>query len=108
MDAKKARLAEIVGPDRVVDDPGIGESFSLDRALRPAMRPSFKVRPGSVDEIQEIVLWANETRTPLVPVSSCASRFRGGTLPTAPEAVIVDLSGMQRILTGPWGSGSLF
>jgi FAD/FMN-containing dehydrogenase len=98
MDAKKVRLAEIVGRDRVLDDPGLGESFSLDRTMRPAMRPSFRVRPRSVDEVQEIVLWANETRTPLVPVSSGAPHFRGDTLPTAPEAVIIDLSGMQRIL----------
>jgi FAD/FMN-containing dehydrogenase len=98
MDAKKARLAEIVGPDRVFDSPRIGELFSLDRALRPAMRPSFRVKPRSVDEVQEIVLWANETRTPLVPVSSGAPHLRNDTLPTAPEAVMVDLSGMQRIL----------
>jgi FAD/FMN-containing dehydrogenase len=98
MNAKKARLAEIVGPDRVIDDPGIGESFSLDRTLHSAMRPSFKVRPGTAEQVREIVLWANETLTPLVPVSSGAPHLRGGTLPSVPEAVIVDLAGMKRIL----------
>lgn len=97
MDVKKSRLAAIVGPDRVYDDPGLGESFSLDRILRPSMHPSFKVKPTRVDEVQEIVLWANETQTPLVPISSGGPHFRGDTLPTAPGAVLVDLSGMKRL-----------
>jgi FAD/FMN-containing dehydrogenase len=62
------------------------------------MRPSCRVKPRSVDEVQKIVLWANETRTPLVPVSSGPPHLRGGTLPTAPDAVMVDLSVMKRIL----------
>ena len=71
MDEKKAQLVEIVGQ---------------------------MVKPRNVDEVQEIVLWANQTQTPLVPVSSGGPHFRGDTLPTAPESVIVDLSGMKRIL----------
>jgi FAD/FMN-containing dehydrogenase len=98
MDAQRARLAEIVGPDAVVDDPGLGESFSLDRYWLPAIRPSMKVKPRSVDEVQKIVLWANETGTPLVPVSSGAPHLRGSTLPTAPGSVMVDLSEMRRVL----------
>jgi FAD/FMN-containing dehydrogenase len=98
MDAKKARLVEVLGPDRVLDSPMIGESFSLDQHLRPPMRPSFRVKPRNVEEVQEIVLWANETGTPLVPVSSGDPHLRGATLPTAAEAVIVDLSEMKRIL----------
>jgi FAD/FMN-containing dehydrogenase len=99
MDAKKARLVEIVGPDRVLDNPTVGESFSLDQHLHPPMRPSLMVKPRNVDEVQEIVLWANETLTPLVPVSSGAPHLRGATLPTAAESAIVDLSEMKRILT---------
>ncbi len=98
MDAKKPRLVAIVGPDRVLDQPTLGESFSLDQHLIPPMRPAFRVRPRSVDEVQEIVLWANETSTPLVPMSSGGPHLRGDTLPTAAEAVIVDLSEMTRIL----------
>jgi FAD/FMN-containing dehydrogenase len=98
MEPQQARLAEIVGPDRVLDRPAMEESFSLDRYLVPGMRPSCKVKPRSVDEVQKIVLWANETRTPLIPVSSGPLHLRGGTLPTAPEAVMVDLSDMKRIL----------
>jgi FAD/FMN-containing dehydrogenase len=56
------------------------------------------VKPKDVDEVQKIVLWANETQTPLVPVSSGGPHFRGGAYPAVPEAVMVDLSGMKRIL----------
>ena len=98
MDEKKARLMQIVGAAGVFDNPEIGESFSLDHDLIPPMRPRFMVKPRDVDEVQKIVLWANETLTPLVPVSSGGPHLRGDTLPTAPEAVIVDLSGMKRIL----------
>jgi FAD/FMN-containing dehydrogenase len=56
------------------------------------------VKPKNVDEMQKIVLWANQTQTPLVPMSSGEPHFRGDTLPTVSESVIVDLNGMKRIL----------
>jgi hypothetical protein len=98
MNEKKAQLMEIVGKASVFDNPDIGEPFSLDHHLIPPMKPCFMVKPSNVDEVQKIVLWANETQTPLVPVSSGGPHFRGDTLPTAPESVMVDLSGMRRIL----------
>jgi FAD/FMN-containing dehydrogenase len=98
MNEKKARLMEIVGKAGVLDNPEIGAPFSLDHYLIPPLTPSFMVKPKDVDEVQKIVLWANQTQTPLVPMSSGGPHFRGDTLPTAPESVIVDLSGMKRIL----------
>lgn len=97
MDEKKAQLIDIVGEAAVTGRPGIPESFSLDHRLILPIEPRFKVKASHVDEVQEIVRWANETRTPLVPVSSGGPHFRGDTAPTAPEAVIVDLSGMKQI-----------
>ncbi len=98
MDARKARLMDIVGPGGVFESPGLGEFLSLDHHLIPPQSPSFLVKPRDVDEVQQIVLWANETGTPLVPLSSGGPHLRGDTHPTAPEAVLVDLSGMKRIL----------
>ena len=98
MDEKKARLIEIVGKAGVLDNPELGEPVSLDHNLIPPMKPRFMVKPRNVDEVQNVVLWANQTQTPLVPLSSGGPHFRGDTLPTAPESVIVDLSGMKRIL----------
>jgi len=98
MSDKKARLVGIVGEEGVVEDPGLQESPSLDHLLLSPLPPSLLVKPKNVDEVQQLVLWANETRTPLVPVSSGGPHFRGDTLPTVPESVVVDLSGMGRIL----------
>ncbi|MBI5442527.1 MAG: FAD-binding oxidoreductase [Deltaproteobacteria bacterium] len=62
------------------------------------MRPSCVVRPGSSDEVQRIVHWANETRTPLVPVSSGLPQTHGGTAPRVDGAVLLDLTRMKRVL----------
>lgn len=98
MEQNNSRLKEIVGNAGVIDHPELGESFSLDHKLILPGKPSLLVKPRNIDEVQKIVFWANETLTPLVPVSSGEPHFRGDTIPTASESVIVDLSGMKRIL----------
>ena len=94
----QSRLIEIVGNAGVFSHPELSESFSLDQKLILPNMPSVLVKPRDVDEVQKIVLWANETLTPLVPVSSGEPHLRGDTIPTTPDSVIVDLSGMNRIL----------
>ncbi len=98
MDEKWAQLAELVGKRAVSDNPEIEEAFSPAYNLILPLKPRFKVKPRDVDEVQKIVGWANQTLTPLVPLSSGGPHFRGDTVPTAPDAVIVDLSAMNRIL----------
>ncbi|OGO11866.1 MAG: hypothetical protein A2Y93_16750 [Chloroflexi bacterium RBG_13_68_17] len=98
MDETKAGLTEIVGEAGVLEDPGLGEAFSLAHDLILPMRPRFKVSPRDVDEVQRIVAWANKTLTPLVPMSSGGPHMRGDTAPQVPGSVIVDLSQMKRIL----------
>jgi len=98
MDDKKARLTDIVGDGGILPEPKFSDSFSLDHNLIKPLKPCFEVKPKNVEEVQKIVIWANETQTPLVPVSSGSPHFRGDTYPTAPEAVMVDLRGMNHIL----------
>jgi FAD/FMN-containing dehydrogenase len=98
MDEKTSRLADIVGEGGILVDPEFGDSFSLDHNLIKPLKPCFEVKPKNVEEVQKIVLWANETHTPLVPVSSGGPHFRGDTYPTVSEAVMVDLRKMKRIL----------
>ncbi len=98
MDEKKTRLVELVGNGRILASPEPDVLFSqVHNSIKP-VRPWLTVKPQNADEVQKIVLWANETRTPLVPVSSGAPHLRGGTCPAVPDAVMVDLSGMKRIL----------
>ena len=98
MDAKKARLIELVGNGGILTSPELDVIPSLVHNQTAPSQPWLTVKPKNADEVQTIVRWANETRTPLVPVSSGGPHSRGGSCPAVPEAVMVDLSGMKRIL----------
>ena len=98
MNEKELSLMEITGNGGLSSKPVFEAALSLDHTLIKPFTPFLQVQPKNVDEVQKIVLWANETQTPLVPVSSGGPHFRGITYPTVPEAVIVDLHGMNRIL----------
>jgi len=81
MNQNKLKLMEIVGSGGVQDHPDLGESFSLDNKLNAHLFPYLLVRPGNADEVQKIVLWANETKTALVPTSSGGRIFMGIRFP---------------------------
>ena len=98
MAEKKDELVKIVGAENVVDDPGTLDVYSRDHSFTLPRKPLMVVKPKNADEVQGIVRWANQTRTPLVPVSSGMPHFRGDSIPGTEGAVIVDLSGMNRII----------
>lgn len=91
-------LTELIGKQKVINKPGALDGYSHDNSFTPPMRPRLVVQPRSADDVQKIVVWANQTMTPLVPVSSGEPHFRGDTVPSTPEAVIVDLSRMDKIV----------
>jgi FAD/FMN-containing dehydrogenase len=94
----REELAGIVGPDNVrVDAAGLS-AYTQDESFVAPMAPQAVVRPGTSDEVQHVVAWANRTLTPLVPVSSGPPHFHGDTVPSVPNAVIVDLSRLNTIL----------
>jgi FAD/FMN-containing dehydrogenase len=94
----KSELATLVNPSNVLDNPGTLEDYSKDQSFTRGVKPRLIVKPKNVDEVQKIVKWANKTNTPLVPVSSGPPHFHGDTLPTVSGAVILDLSGMKKII----------
>ena len=98
MAEKKDELIKIVGAENVIDDPITLDGYSRDHSFTAPRKPLMVVKPANADEVQGIVKWANQTRTPLVPVSSGLPHFRGDTVPASDGAVIVDLSGMNRII----------
>ena len=91
-------LSEIVGNNNIFDDRKTLEEYSKDFSFVPHITPRCVVRPGNTGEVQGVVRWANEVRTPLVPISSGAPHFRGDTVPSVHGAVILDLSRMKRII----------
>ncbi len=98
MAEKKDELIKIVGTENAIDDPATLDGYSKDHSFIPPMKPLMVARPRNADEVQAIVKWANQTSTPLVPVSSGLPHFRGDSVPSREGAVIVDLSGMNRII----------
>jgi FAD/FMN-containing dehydrogenase len=97
-DSMKEKLATIVGAENVKDDAGLLDSYAKDLSFATGIRPWFVVKPQNAQQVQDLVKWANETSTPLVPVSSGGPHHKGDTIPSVPQSVIVDLTGMNRIL----------
>jgi FAD/FMN-containing dehydrogenase len=94
----KESLEQIVGSGQVSQEAAILNAYAQDMSFVNSIKPSFVVRPKASDAIQKLVKLANETQTPLVPVSSGPPHFRGDTVPGTGGAIIVDLSGMKKIV----------
>jgi FAD/FMN-containing dehydrogenase len=91
-------LAGIVGVPNVRDRSEAMEPYAKDLSFVQKIRPGAAVRPASAEAVRDIVRWANRTGTPLVPVSSGAPHLHGASVPSVGGAVVVDLSGMKKIL----------
>jgi FAD/FMN-containing dehydrogenase len=96
--ATKDSLQAILGKANVIDDPGVLAKYAQSHSFSQGYRPWFAVKPKDAEAVEKLVAWAGETKTPLVPVSSTGVKLRGDSVPGVPEAVIVDLSGMNKIL----------
>jgi len=94
----KEELINVVGDSRVVDDPKELVQYGGERNFDYHIKPCFIVKPQNAEQVKELVDLANKTKTPLVPVSSGGPHVKGGSAPSVPEAVMVDLSGMKKVL----------
>ena len=95
---EEGKLVKIVGAGNVSSEQATLDEYSRDMSFVNTVRPVCVVKPATADDVQKIVNLANETLTPLVPVSSGPPHFRGDTVPGTGGAVIVDLSGMKKII----------
>lgn len=98
LEIKKEQLVNIVGAEHVFNDPQILETYSKDLSFVLSIKPRFVVKPKNVEEVQSLVKWANQTGTPLIPVSSGSPHYYGDTVPSVPGGVMVELSRMNKIL----------
>jgi FAD/FMN-containing dehydrogenase len=92
----KSDLSAIVGSDYVSDDTEKLEQYSKDYSFVTPGRPTCVVSAYGVEEIQKVVKYANEKRTPVTPRSSRIS-FYGAGIP-GQGGIILDLTRMNRIL----------
>jgi hypothetical protein len=91
------KLTEIVGRDDIVNDSSTLHEYSTDYSFAASQKPMFVVYPQNTEEIQSIVRLANESKMPLIPVSSGPPHFHGDTVP-GQGGVIVNMSKMKRVL----------
>lgn len=89
-------LAAIVGTDNASDDPFILDEYSRDQSFVPPRRPNYVVRPGKIEEVQEVVRLANSHTMPLIPYSS-GTNFHGGCVPQH-GGILVNLQRLNRIV----------
>ena len=93
----RSKLVAILSEERVYDDLETLERFSRDQSFVPQRRPDFVVYPESVEEVQKIVQLANETRMPVIPLSS-GLNLHGAAVPDH-GGILINLSRMNKILT---------
>ncbi len=98
MNATLNQLAGIVGQAGVSTTPESLAAYASDSSFATPMKPAAVVKVQSAEQVEALVKWANQTQTPLVPVSSGAPHYKGDTVAEMPGSVIVDLSGMKKIL----------
>ncbi len=98
MSSTLEKLSGIIDKVDMSSDPATLEAYGCDQSFASPLKPRLVVRPRDAAQVQKVVKWANETGTPLVPVSSSGPHFKGDTVPGAPGAVIVDMSRMNKIM----------
>jgi len=72
----KEKLIQLVGKENVADDAETLASFAGDKSFSKSIEPRFVVKVKNAAQVQKLVKWANETKTPLVPVSSGSPHYR--------------------------------
>lgn len=91
-------LSNIVGKENLVYGNDVPDHYSEDMSFTVQVRPHAVAKPATMEQVQSIVKWANETGTNLIPLSSGPPHFRGDTMPTGEGAVIIDLTRLKKIL----------
>ncbi|MBN1190344.1 MAG: FAD-binding oxidoreductase [Dehalococcoidales bacterium] len=98
MSSTLENLSGIIEQVDMSGDPAVLESFGSDQSFTHSLKPRLLVKPRDASQVQKLVQWANQTGTPLVPISSGGPHFKGDTVPSAPGAVMVDMSRMNKIV----------
>jgi hypothetical protein len=99
-EAKLLETIGVIGFDNadVNSERTMLDQYSMDISFVKPIRPEAILKLRNTADIQRLIKYANETLTPLVPISSGPPHFRGDTVPSTGGAIIVDLSGMKKII----------
>jgi FAD/FMN-containing dehydrogenase len=95
---ERQTLIESLGEANVAQDAATLDAYSKDMSFVNQTWPVCVIKPHAAAEVKQIVALANDSMTPLVPVSSGPPHFKGDTVPSTGGAVVVDLSEMKKII----------
>lgn len=95
---KQELLVSIVGARNVISKQAVLDQYGSDMSFVNTINPVCVIKPKNTGEVEKIVKLARKTGMPLIPVSSGPPHFRGDTVPSVGGAIIVDLSGMKKII----------
>ena len=76
-----SRLSNIVGAERLLLDAEELQYFGVDRTTIWQANPSAVVLPGTIEEVKQVVLLANECNLVVVPSGGRTGLSGGGSLP---------------------------
>lgn len=93
----KSAFEKAAGAGSVKDDASTLESYASDSSYAAKKSPALVVSPGSTDDISSVIKAANDSGAKIIPVSSTGPRFRGDTVPSTGDTVMMDLSGLKGI-----------
>jgi len=92
----KSDLENFLGQENVSSETEIIKKYSCDQSFVQPRSPDIVAFPQNVEQVQEIVKYANSTNTPVVPFSS-GLNFHGAAIPKE-GGILMDLSKMNKIL----------
>ncbi|MCS7102619.1 MAG: FAD-binding protein [Candidatus Korarchaeum sp.] len=91
-----SELSRRVGKGKVLTDPEDLYSYSLDASTEFKQPPAVVVRASGEEDVRAVLELADRYRVPVVPRGSGTS-LTGGSVPTAPNTILLDLTPMNKI-----------
>jgi FAD/FMN-containing dehydrogenase len=88
-------LLKLAGAEKFTDAPEVLKGYSTDFSLAPPGMPNYVVKPRKTEDVQRVIMFANEHSIPVVPTSSRV-HFYGATIPKQ-GGIVLDLTGMNKI-----------
>ncbi|MEM3704057.1 MAG: FAD-binding oxidoreductase [Candidatus Bathyarchaeia archaeon] len=90
-------LCAVVGSRYVADEDFAVYAYSRDSSVFPARVPGIIVRPGSTEEVSDIVKIANRANFPVIPIGGKAGIF-GITKGEPKRSIVIDLTRMNKLV----------
>lgn len=96
MTKRTNELKALLGESAVIDDPALMSPYLNEPRKRFHVPALAVARPGTVEQVQAVARWANESRVPLIPQGGNTGLV-GAQVPLRGDEVIVSLQRLDRV-----------